>query len=115
MSDPILTIEEALLFLNLDSITQVEATQLYYLIDMITAAILSYCGQDPRTDPDQDSSVLPLVAGRILMQLYPQIVNQTTGIESQSFADISVKFTPDVGIDKFSQQLLSRLRVMSIF
>lgn len=114
MIEPLISPDAALLFLNLETLTASEMVQLNFLIDQITAVILSYCGQDPRADPEEECAVLEFIAGRMLLQLRPHIVNQTTGIESQSFESMSIKFAPDCGIDNLSRQLLSRFRVMSI-
>ncbi len=114
MTEPIVTLDSALLFLNLESVSDYEEEQIASLIDLVTAAIISYCGQDPRTDPEQDCSVLPLVAARLLLPLHTQITNSTTGIESQSIEGVAIKFTPDTGIDKMSQQLLSRFMKITI-
>ena len=109
-----ISIEDALMYLNIETATDYERLQLELIINSVTAAIISYCGQDPREDLEQDCSVLSLVAARMLMQLQPQIVNSTTGIAEQSFNNVSVKFEKTTGLDAMACQLLSRFRKITI-
>lgn len=107
---------DALLTLNKlpEDITALEEAQIIYLIGMTTAAIISYCGGDPRDDADQDCSVLGLVAGRMLMRWFPQMADQATGIDTESFDSISFKFSPDTGLGSMDRMILDRFKTISI-
>lgn len=107
---------DALLTLNKtpEDISALEEAQIQYLTGMATAAIISYCGYDPRDDPDQDCSVLGFVAGRMLMRWWPQVVDQTTGIDTESFDTISTKYSPDTGLGSMDKMILDRYKTISI-
>lgn len=105
---------DALLFLNMTTATEMEEEQINYLISMTTATIVNHCGIDPRLDEDQDCSVLGFVAARMLMRWFPQMASQTIGIAEQSFDIVSIKFTPDTGIDGWSRQILERYKAYTI-
>lgn len=113
---PFITYAVTLLYLNRepDQVTDLEQRQIEHLIDASTSVIISYCGQDPRDDADQECSVLEFVAAKMIQKWFPTMADQTTGIDTESFADISIKFFADAGLDPLSKQILSRYRIFSI-
>jgi hypothetical protein len=112
--EPFLTFEDILLTLNKSDYTSLEEDQLLYLQTMSTAAIIAYCGQDPRTDPEQNTAVLGIVAARMIMLWWQEISNNTTGIAKQSFAEMSIEFNVNPGFDPMTKQILDRYRSLTI-
>lgn len=113
-SEDFISYSDALLFLNMSTASPQEEEQINYLIKLATATIINYCGQDPRADPDQDCVVLGLVAAKLITSWFVRIANETSGIVSQSFAEVAMTFTADSDLDAMSKKILERYQSYSI-
>ena len=112
--EPFISLEEILLSLNKTDCTPFEEEQLLYLQAMSTQTIISYCGNDPRLDPEQHTEVLGLVAARMIMLWWVEISNNITGIAKQSLGEISMEFVVNPGFDPMTKLMLDRFRSYTI-
>lgn len=109
-----ISLETARLSLNRETLTPFEIAQVERLLALIEADLIGYCGYNIFEDPSTNKSCVEMIVCNLLQRAFFRVSNQSFGLKSSSFQNVSVVYDLSDDLSAFDKGLLDRYRAICI-